>query len=263
QSKLTMPVEFSVAAYRVGHAMVRSVYAVNDNNLDVELFDERFSTLGFTAVPEELVVDWRYLLPVDDRIQPRMSKGLNPMLANELQSLPVVSSNHASNKALAFRNLLRGNVMSLPSGQAVASKLHSCGYPVDANFNLQLDDPAALRGNRVTVEAWKSLDRLSDSGRSPLRENTPLFYYILRESQIRHDSQRLGPVGSAILMEVFGGMLKLCSTSFVNRDWRPDPSVAKEGNFDYHQTIEWDDYYPFDLADVVRFVQPSSRSASH
>jgi hypothetical protein len=49
--KLTMPVEFSVAAYRVGHTMVRSVYAVNGQNLDVELFDERFATLGFSNYP--------------------------------------------------------------------------------------------------------------------------------------------------------------------------------------------------------------------
>lgn len=133
--KLTMPVEFSVAAYRVGHTMVRSVYAVNGQNLDVELFDERFATLGFSNYPEELVVDWRYLLPVDDCLRPRMSKAIDPLLAGELQDMPVVNSNNPNNRDLAFReNLLRGNAMSLPSGQAVAGQLQSKGYRVDPNL---------------------------------------------------------------------------------------------------------------------------------
>ena len=41
--KLTMPVEFSVAAYRVGHTMVRSVYAV----LRATEARAVFSRLGF------------------------------------------------------------------------------------------------------------------------------------------------------------------------------------------------------------------------
>ena len=255
QGKLTMPVEFSVAAYRVGHVMVRSEYAVNADNTDVELFDDRFATLGFSPVPEDLIVGWRYLLPVDERIQPRMSKGIDPLLADELQTLPVVPSKRPNDKALAFRNILRGNVMSLPSGQAIARELHGRGYPgVDPDFDLRLNDPDRPAGNLTTVNAWRELDRLAD-GRSPLRDNTPLFYYILRESQVKHDSQRLGPVGSAILMEVFGGMLKYCGTSFVHHDWVPDPNVAKETHIDHNKLIEGTNYYPFDLADVVRFLQ--------
>lgn len=272
--KLTMPVEFSVAAYRVGHTMVRSVYAVNDSNLDVELFDERFGTLGFSSFPEDLVVDWRYLLPVDDSLQPRMSKGIDPLLADEIQAMPdpVVPSNNPLNKALAFRNLLRGNAMSLPSGQAIAAALEAVGYPVEPNFDLKLSDPKDPPQNGNTVNAWQALDAVS-GGLSPLRANTPLFYYILRESQIKHDSQRFGPVGSAILMEVFGGMLKLCEKSFLHESWNPDPYVSKEKrklslpwwpltwreesyqeSFNRHHLIDRENFYPFELADVVRFV---------
>lgn len=253
--KLTMPVEFSVAAYRVGHTMVRSVYAVNGQNLDVELFDERFGTLGFISYPEELVVDWRYLLPVDDCLRPRMSKAIDPLLADELQDLPVVNSNNPHNRALAFRNLLRGNAMSLPSGQAVAGQLQSKGYPVDPNFDLRLDE----------VEGWNKLDAIDRSPGDSLRDATPLFYYILRESEINNGGQRFGPVGSAILMEVFGGMLTYCTTSVLKEpDWNPDPGVSKErytwwhdqyqAGFNRQSLIEREHYYPFELADVVRFV---------
>ena len=239
---LTMPVEFSVAAYRVGHTMVRSVYAVNDGNPDVELFDERFGTLGFTALPEELVVDWRYLLEVDECVKPRFSKAIDPLLADELQNLPVVGSNNPSDRALAFRNLMRGNALSLPSGQDVAGAL-AARYPtVDTGFTPEI-------------------------GRAGLEEATPLFYYVLAESKAKTDGQRLGPVGSAILLEVFGGMLKYCGTSFLHSEpeWSPDPCISKERyawwsehyqqGFDKQALVDADDYYPFDLADVVRFVE--------
>ncbi|MBN4050641.1 hypothetical protein JYU13_00890, partial [Gammaproteobacteria bacterium AH-315-M22] len=54
----------SVAAYRFGHTTVRSRYAVNSLHPEVELFDERFGTEGFTSLPTDLVVDWRFLLEV-------------------------------------------------------------------------------------------------------------------------------------------------------------------------------------------------------
>ena len=255
--KLCMPVEFSVAAYRVGHTMVRSVYAINDQHLDVELFDERFGTLGFSSLPEALQVDWRFLLPVEDCVVPRMSKAIDPLLADELQDMPhpIVDSNNPRDRALAFRNLMRGNALSLPSGQAVAGELADRGYPIDPGFDLQLDG----------VAGWSKLDAIDRGGASSLRETTPLFYYILRESELKNGGQRLGPVGSAILAEVFGGMLAFCKTSFLHADhWNPDPCISKERKswwqeqyqqgFDRHVLIESDDYYPFELADVVRFL---------
>ncbi len=255
--ELTMPVEFSVAAYRVGHTMVRSVYAVNENHTDIELFDEEFNTLGFTALPDELVVDWRYQLPVDDCILPRMSKSIDPLLADELQDLPVVPSNNPADRALAFRNLLRGNSLGLASGQAVAGALQAAGYPgVNPALDLDFDN----------IPGWDKVDSLSDTGTSPLREATPLFYYLLRESQVANGGERFGPTGSAILLEVFGGMLALCGTSFLkDKDWHPDPCISKERHgwwsdqykdtFSKKLLVEDPDYFPLELADVVRFVE--------
>jgi hypothetical protein len=262
--QLNMPVEFSVAAYRVGHTMVRSVYAANSHNLDIDLFDERFGTLGFSAFPEDLVIDWRYLLDVASSVRPRMSKAIDPLLANEIQDMPrpVVNSNNPNDRALAFRNMLRSNALGLPSGQDAAAALNAAGYTmVDPAFDLKLDD--------IPGPGWSRLDALATGGGpSPLRTQTPLFYYLLRESEVASAGQRLGPVGSAILMEVFGGILTYCNTGFLNAepDWNPDPCVSKERwqwlwkegykeKFKRKKLIEDDDYYPFDLADVVRFVE--------
>ena len=131
---------------------------------------------------------------------------------------------------------------------------------VDPTFDLRLDETPGA--------GWSRLDAVAPGGGpSPLRTQTPLLYYILRESEVASGGKRLGPVGSAILMEVFGGMLKFCESFLhVEPDWNPDPCVSKERwswwwqdayqeEFSRTQLIEDDDYYPFDLADVVRFVE--------
>ncbi len=94
------------------------------------------------------------------------------------------------------------------------------------------------------------------------RDDAAQAGYILRESELAGGGQRFGPVGSAILMEVFGGMLSYCDTSFLKTapDWNPDPCLSKERwpwlwaegyqeRFSRTALIEVDDYYPFDLAD--------------
>ena len=96
--------------------------------------------------------------------------------------------------------------------------------------------------------------------------NLARTHYLLAESDQVHHGQRLGPVGSAILLEVFGGMLKHCHSSFLKHPvWQPDPCVSKQRlpvwgkqyqqGFQRQALIDNDNYYPLELADVVRFVQ--------
>ncbi|WP_309380580.1 peroxidase family protein [Cerasicoccus frondis] len=226
-----MPVEFSVAAYRFGHTLVRSRYAVNGRYPDIDLFDERFGTEGFSFVPPKLTVDWRFLLEVDACIPPVMGKAFDEKLADELIRLPdpiVGRSTSDNDRSLAFRNILRGNVLALPCGQAVAQALAEKGYPVDPDADLQLAEG-------LNVQDCSVLKRFVDE--------TPLFYYILREANILGQGERLGPVGSAIILEVFLGMLINCKTSFLKEDdWLPATCV------------KGDDDSRFELADIVRFT---------
>lgn len=245
--KLPMPVEFSVAAYRVGHTMVRSSYAMNAANPDVELFDERFGATGFSALPEALVADWRYLLPTEAHFTPRMAKAIDPLLTDELQDMPVVDSNSPNDRALAFRNLMRASALGLPSGQAVAQALADKGYPLEV-CDLELDD----------LKGWKRVEHALHKSPVDLAEATPLFYYLLRESELKSCGAHFGPAGSAILMEVFGGMLRHCSESFLKTEgWQPDPCIAKPGEIDKARLIGDPEYFPLELADLVRFAKPA------
>ena len=226
--RIIMPVEFSVAAYRFGHSMVRSQYSVREGHREIKIFDEEFRTTGLTPVPRELTVDWQFLL---DSVN---SKAIDHLLANELVALPerVVGPDAGGQDflSLAFRNLLRGYVLGLPSGQRVEAALVARGYPIEIEQDLALGE--ILAGTDLDAETRRRLE-----------QHTPLFLYLMREAGIRGGGNRLGPVGSAILMEVFGAMLVHCDT-FLNaeEDWAPDCKVTQGRD-------------ELTLADIVRYVQ--------
>ena len=71
---------------------------------------------------------------------------------------------------------------------------------------------------------------LEDDMRCKLEVHTPLFLYLMREAGVIGEGERLGPVGSAIVLEVFMNMLKYCD-SFLSEEkyWEPDRCVSENG----------------------------------
>src|SRR3546814_4051526 len=72
-------------------------------------------------------------------------------------------------------------MLQLPSGQAVAEEI-GVANP------LTPDEIATGTDGEVAKEQG-------------LHEATPLWYYILKEAQVREDGKRLGPVGATIVAE--------------------------------------------------------------
>jgi hypothetical protein len=61
-----------------------------------------------------------------------------------------------------------------------------------------------------------------------------LWYYVLKEAQVKADGLCLGPVGGRIVAEVLVGLLEADPTSFLSvlPSWHPRlPSRAGGGNF--------------------------------
>lgn len=204
-----MPLEFSVAAYRLGHSMIRQVYDYNRVFLRAPghfsaTIDLLFRFTGGTSpsqgdvpVPSDWIIDWRRFFNVGPSgpIKPNMSRLLDTKMANPLKNLPAFAAIPDEVASLARRNLLRGSRLGLPSGQTLAAAM---GVPV-------------LSPEQVAAGADGAL--LKKHG---FDKQSPLWYYILREALKVEDGLRLGPLGALILAEVFVGLLQGDSTSFLN-----------------------------------------------
>jgi hypothetical protein len=60
--------------------------------------------------------------------------------------------------------------------------------------------------------------------------STPLWFYILKESEVVADGKRLGPVGGRIVAEVFIGILEGDRLSYLRQepDWTPTLGKTKD-----------------------------------
>lgn len=227
-----MPIEFSAAAYRFGHSMVRPIYRLNTTLPDrQEIFssDPNTSLTGFRAFPDTWAVDWNLFFtmggaPASGPGRVQKSYKIDTSLVNPLGNLP--SAIGANVPSLAERNLIRGSRMGLPSGQAVAKHMHLGVIPDEK-----------LKVGKATKEDSPSNKLLVDI--SPrFKHNAPLWYYILAEAQQAFNGKnstpiRLGPVGGRIVTEVFVGLLLGDHHSFLVQDptWRPFNEFMKNGEF--------------------------------
>jgi hypothetical protein len=204
-----MPVEFSGAAFRFGHSMVRIDYRLNDDNpASVRILPAPGSEddlRGARPLPAGHVIGWQHFFPPPGANEETFNESLNidPLLAPPLTSVP------PRGEALARLNLRRGRALGLPAGRDVA---HAMGLPDLADDQLRLDG-------------------IDEPARTALARATPLWYWLLCEALATARGKHLGPVGTRLVAEVLVGLLEGDPQSYLAQwpTWRPvlgDPPGA-------------------------------------
>jgi hypothetical protein len=246
-----IPVEFSVAAYRFGHSMVRPIYRLNTKlgknpppkddpvNGRLEIFhseDDTKSLNGFRAFPDNWAIEWNLFFDMGDKLPnvgfKRLQRAykIDTSLVNPLKTLPLSVAPHGP-RSLAERNLVRGLRMGLPSGQDVARAM---GVPA-------LGDDV-LKVGKATEADTQGNPRLVDIAQfgGEFVGKAPLWYYVLAEAQQQFENNathiHLGPVGGRIVAETFVGLLLGDKHSFLACDpgWAPN----KDRRFKMSDLIE-------------------------
>ncbi len=230
-----LPVEFSVAAYRLGHSMVRPGYTLNDATL-LPIFpapDQGFpeGLTGFRPMNPSWGIDWARFIDLEVRANDgdelarkrrlQFAYRMDTSLANPLSMLPpsVVGDPPPS---LAQRNLLRGWRMGLPSGQEVAKAMGVTPLK-DEEILIGKAEDGATNPNILSV--------------SPVfKDNCPLWTYVLAEAmhhaikvtvpvagpKVELTTPQLGPVGGRIVAEVFLGLWHADKSSLIHAtNWSP------------------------------------------
>jgi len=191
-----IPLEFSVAAFRTCHSMIRNVYNYNQNLEALRLYQLFMPgpLVEFNHILASWMVDWTHFFDGTN-----LARRISPKLAPDLVTL--LSTNTPFD--LATVDLLKGYLFRLPTGEALATRLNQTP--------MSFGEIAAV----TTPEQQQVLIDGSFQGR------TPLWFYLLCEAAATNE-KRLGIVGSTIVASVVVDLIRKTPDSYLGiQDWTP------------------------------------------
>ncbi len=260
-SPFALPVEFTIAAFRFGHSMVRGSYILNDHgsqNLDTIISTTKRGGGIAERLSAQYVIDWnRFVGANPGRVN--RARLIDTHLTEELYTIHCptargvrwqdearpaqTGSTDALVPPLSELTLLRGSRVRIPSAQEFIS-----------HFGL----PLTVKGDNIAPREDMAFSRSAGLG-----ERTPLWYYILREAATEANpepgfgpyppQQKLGTLGSLIISEVIYQVLNFDNDSIrqAGRTWQPP--TFRFGRSDRLWSLR-------SLGEVAAFVGHASRA---
>ncbi|MDB2406936.1 hypothetical protein N9W17_00170 [Jannaschia sp.] len=183
-----MPVEFTGACYRFGHATTQFEYKLTETGEAKGLFE----IMGFQKREVSGNIDYRMFFQLDGGPKAQKARPVGPKLGAPLLKLPFITGTTSFTDAdgqsvtltepqsqnLALRNMIRDRyTYQLASGQQVAARVGA--HPVAV--------PDVLKAKGF--------------------KKTPLWFYALQEAE-EHGHGKLTGAGGAIVASVFANLLK-------------------------------------------------------
>jgi hypothetical protein len=246
-----MPVEFSFAAFRLGHSLLRDRYdwnrvfqqvggvgrgpAILFNLFALTGLNGRMQEIG-DRLPSNWIIDWTRFFDfkgfegVSNNPKSNKAKKIDTSLTFALKNLPgFLARMPEQARLLPALNLIRGKKVGLPTGQALAEGLRKRDIPVKT-----LSPAQVARGPHESI--------LTEHG---FNNETPLWYYILKEAEEVHGGECLGPLGSVIVAATMVGLIRASRISILREsEWRPELGQIRPEDFG--------------MADLLVFVKKSN-----
>jgi hypothetical protein len=237
------PIEFSVGAYRFGHALIRNNYHINDINPtttdiddNVAIFDVNnfqkgdlsggsplpgpnltgTSTCTATSLctqpnPAGHQIQWKYFVPGLDASATdpgiNFARQTQPSISPALFNLPAETIAGCADVATPVCN---------GSGSLIARDF------ARGNYDGLASGQAIARALGCPVIPAASINPTHDA---VFNSQTPLMYYVLAEAKSAH--QTLGCVGRNIVAQTFVQVLWRTPNSILHTNFRPDPRLVK------------------------------------
>jgi Animal haem peroxidase len=271
QPELFIPTEFSAAAFRFGHSMIKEKYDLNVLNagkgaaeLDNLLTFTGPGVMGSTpgtpilSLPSLWIIDWYRFYDLG-KSPSNFAERINTELPSQLRDLLPAAPNSPKNMAnsLPALDLFRGRRLGLPSGQDIARRMGT--VPLEPKEICWLIDQRVID----TMKPGEVND-LKAKLKKAFSEQTPLWFYLLAEAELRGNG-RLGEVGSRIIAETMIALLLQSEYSILQEPWDDDEGkLLENGKFSMPTLLRFvramgekhhDDLYP-DGPDVFDAINP-------